>query len=232
MKLCIFSDIHGNGPAFEAAYEKILSEKADFNYFLGDFCGYFFNQIDIFKKLKAIPNLICLKGNHDHLLLKIAEGEKDLLSTYTQKYGQSMEHLLSQDIKEMIEWLRSAPEFYVNKELNCYACHGSPVDNLNGYIYPDTPIKKFAEYSQTLFLIGHTHYPMKRRLGSKLIVNPGSIGQPRHGGEATYAVIDMDGFDAEFKEIVYDKTGLADEIKMLDGSNTYLNNIIHRRRNG
>jgi len=232
MKLCVFSDIHGNGPAFDAAFEKILSEKADINFFLGDFCGYFFNQKQIFEKLRSIPNLIGLRGNHDQLLLSIAAGEKDLLSEYTKKYGRSMELLLDQDIKEIIEWLRSAPEFYLNKELNCYACHGSPENHLEGYIYPDTDIALFERYPQTLFLIGHTHYPMVRKLGEKMIVNPGSIGQPRHGGDATYAVIDMDGFDVEFKEIVYDKTKLADEIKRLDGHNTYLKNIIHRRKNG
>lgn len=231
MKLCVFSDIHGNGFAFDAALEKILSERADFNFFLGDFCGYFFDQNGIFKKLKAIPNLIRLRGNHDDLLLRMADGEKDLLSEYTQKYGRSMEHLLDQDIQEIIEWLRSAPRFYENRELNCYACHGSPWDHLDGYVYPDTSIEKFADYAQTLFLIGHTHYPMTRKLGNKLIVNPGSIGQPRHGGEASYAVIDMNSFIVEFKEIVYDKTKLAKEIERLDGNNMYLKNIIHRRKN-
>ncbi|MBT3387333.1 MAG: metallophosphoesterase family protein [Desulfobacula sp.] len=231
MKLCVFSDIHGNGFAFDAALEKMLSERADFNFFLGDFCGYFFNQKQIFKHLKTIPNLIYLKGNHDHLLLRMADGEKDLVSEYSQKYGRSMEYLLNQDIQEIIEWLRSAQDFYVDKELNCYACHGSPWDNLDGYIYPDTSIKKFADYPQTLFLIGHTHYPMVRKMGNKLIINPGSIGQPRHGGQASYAVIDMGSFTVEFKEIVYDKTTLAKEIEKLDSSNMYLKNIIWRRKN-
>jgi putative phosphoesterase len=232
MKICAFSDIHGNGFAFDAALEKILSEQADFNFFLGDFCGYFFNQNKIIKQLKTIPNLIYLMGNHDDLVLRIADGEKDLLSQYTRKYGRSMEHLHNQDIKEIMEWLRSALRFYDNRELNCYACHGSPENNLEGYIYPDSDIALFERYPQTLFLIGHTHYPMVRKFGEKIIVNPGSIGQPRHGGEATYAVIDMDGFAVEFKEIVYDKTKLADEIKRLDGHNDYLKNIIHRRKNG
>jgi predicted phosphodiesterase len=36
MKICATSDIHGNGPAFNAAPDGILSEKADVNVFLGD----------------------------------------------------------------------------------------------------------------------------------------------------------------------------------------------------
>lgn len=48
MKICVFSDIHGNGPAFRVAYEMIMSEKADINIFLGDLCGYYFDQKEIF----------------------------------------------------------------------------------------------------------------------------------------------------------------------------------------
>lgn len=31
MNICIFSDIHGNGPAFNAAYKMIVAENADMN---------------------------------------------------------------------------------------------------------------------------------------------------------------------------------------------------------
>ena len=43
--------------------------------------------------------------------------------------------------------------------------------------------------------MGHTHVPFIRRIGGKLIVNPGSVGQPRSGdARASYAVWD----DGEF----------------------------------
>jgi len=38
-------------------------------------------------------------------------------------------------------------------------------------------------------LLGHTHMPALRMVGDTLIVNPGSLGQPRYGTpDATYAV--------------------------------------------
>ena len=49
MKICLFSDIHGNGPAFEAAYTKLMGEQADLNIFLGDLCGYYFDELEILK---------------------------------------------------------------------------------------------------------------------------------------------------------------------------------------
>jgi predicted phosphodiesterase len=65
MRICLFSDIHGNGPAVRAAHPMIMSEKADVHVFLGDLCGYYFDQNEIFILLQSIPNLVALKGNHD-----------------------------------------------------------------------------------------------------------------------------------------------------------------------
>src|SRR5215472_4591133 len=33
-------------------------------------------------------------------------------------------------------------------------------------------------------MVGHSHVPFIRRIGRKLIVNPGSVGQPRSGRKA------------------------------------------------
>jgi predicted phosphodiesterase len=45
-------------------------------------------------------------------------------------------------------------------------------------------------------LVGHTHVPFVRRVNRKVIVNPGSIGQPRSGdARASYAVWEDGRFD-------------------------------------
>jgi putative phosphoesterase len=42
-----------------------------------------------------------------------------------------------------------------------------------------------------VLLVGHSHVPFIRRIGGKVIVNPGSVGQPRSGdARASYAVWD------------------------------------------
>jgi diadenosine tetraphosphatase ApaH/serine/threonine PP2A family protein phosphatase len=39
-----------------------------------------------------------------------------------------------------------------------------------------------------VILVGHTHVPFVRTVGIRQIVNPGSLGQPKHGGpHASYA---------------------------------------------
>ena len=105
MKICVFSDIHGNGPAFHAAVRGIISEKADINVFLGDLCGYYYDQMEILPRLRLIPNLIALKGNHDSLFLDIYHGDNNARRNYQRQYGKSMEQLLQSECHELAAWL-------------------------------------------------------------------------------------------------------------------------------
>ncbi len=229
MKICVFADIHGNGPAFQKAYPQIMAEEADANIFLGDLCGYYFDQKEIFFMLKAVPNLIAIKGNHDLIFLQIIiNKDEELRQTYLKKYGNSMENLLSQETGELEKWLTGLQGSYIHSNSNFAFYHGSPWDHLGGYIYPDSSLEKFLDYPSSLFVLGHTHYPMTRKIENKLIVNPGSLGQPRNGGLPTYAVIDCPSKKVTFREISYDKTDLIRQIDKLDGNNDYLKKILYR----
>ena len=140
MKLCVFSDIHGNGVAFKAAEKMLLNEAADMNLFLGDLCGYYHDQIEIFDRLRTFPNLFAVLGNHDQIFLDIKKGNAELAAEYLSKYGRSMELLLERENCQMADWLRALPKMLRIPKLGCLVCHGSPDDPLNGYIYPDTDI--------------------------------------------------------------------------------------------
>ncbi len=229
MKICIFSDIHGNGPAFNAAYGMITSEKADINIFLGDLCGYYYDQMEILDRLTAIPKLSAVKGNHDHIFLGIISGDSELGVTYMKKYGCSMENLLNNDTTGLVRWLSGLPEScaVADTAMSCY--HGSPWDLMEGYVYPDSRLDRFLDYPELYFLLGHTHYPMVRRIGDKFIINPGSLGQPRNGGWPTYAVLDYHSMKVSIKEVIYDKSELLRRIEKVGGDNAYLKSILGRQ---
>ncbi len=221
MRICVFSDIHGNIHAFRVAYNMIISEKADVNIFLGDLCGYYFNQYDILDMLQTIPSLIALKGNHDSIFLKIIEGDKDLRKNYLKKYGCSMENLLRDNNNDIIQWLSGLPESYISSDLDLSCYHGSPWDTMDGYVYPDSPLEKFLDYPISFFILGHTHYRMSRNIGDKLIVNPGSLGQPRDGGWPTYTVIDYPLKKIWFREVPYNKSEFLKRIEEIGDDNPY-----------
>jgi putative phosphoesterase len=227
-KICVFADVHGNGPAFINAFSMICSERADLNFFLGDLCGYYFDQCQIFEMIRSIPNLVAYQGNHDRTFLKIVEGDETLRKDYLRQYGRSIEHLLEDANGELIRWLSSLPESFSLESLDLVGYHGSPWDPLDGYVYPDTPLERFLEYRFSIFLLAHTHYPMARKIDDKLVLNPGSLGQPRNGGWPTYATVQFPELDIEFKEVFYDKNELLKQIDEMNGSNQYLKEVLLR----
>tara|TARA_B100000959_G_C14425449_1_gene396285 strand:+ start:137 stop:403 length:267 start_codon:yes stop_codon:yes gene_type:complete len=70
MKICILSDIHGNYEALKKCVNE--AKKLNINRFfcLGDYVGYYYEPdkcIDLLKKINAV----CIKGNHEDMLLNI-----------------------------------------------------------------------------------------------------------------------------------------------------------------
>jgi predicted phosphodiesterase len=58
--------------------------------------------------------------------------------------------------------------------------HGSPRDHLYEYVYPDM-LEKIVFPVSDITALGHTHWQFSKPLGNMLVLNPGSIGQPRDG---------------------------------------------------
>ena len=83
MKICAFSDIHGNIEAFD----KMISNETgnvDAYIFAGDIWGYFYDQSEIIDRLSAITNLYAVKGNHDEYYLG-----REITPELINKYGSS-----------------------------------------------------------------------------------------------------------------------------------------------
>jgi predicted phosphodiesterase len=82
--------------------------------------------------------------------------------------------------------------------------HGSPRDPLDEYAPADLEFwkRRLENVEADVVCVGHTHQPYVLEVGEKLVINPGSIGQPRDGDpRASYAVIE--NFRVELKRIDY-----------------------------
>lgn len=228
MRLCIFADIHGNAPAFRAAYKSILTEAADVNVFAGDLCGYYYDQIAIYEELRSVPNLVAIRGNHDKMFLALIDGDEDLRRQYAARYGRSMEHLMDSDHTNLLAWLRELPEQVMIDDVSIAVYHGAPWNVNEGYVYPDSPLEEFRAYRSSCFVLAHTHYSMVRSIDDKLVVNPGSLGQPRNGKGPSYAVFESTTKDFIVKEFSYDKAELLKRIAQIGDTNTYIRKILDR----
>jgi protein phosphatase len=66
-----------------------------------------------------------------------------------------------------------------------------------------------------VLLVGHTHTPFIRRIGNRVVVNPGSLGQPKTGKpDACYAVWEDGLF--QLKSFPYDVNKTAGKLKALE----------------
>jgi len=99
-----------------------------------------------------------------------------------------------------------------------YVCHGTPANPLQGDLHPATAPEAelralFEPVAADVIVLGHTHLPALRLLGRQLIVNPGSLGQPRYGvPDATYAVWN-DG-RVQIHHLHYDHGALAQRLRL------------------
>ncbi len=227
MKVGIFSDIHGNIYAFKKVWEKLKQESCDLYLMLGDICGYYYYQNEIIDILRNIENIVCVRGNHDDLFLKILK-DAGLEKEYATQYGKSCSILKNSISKENLEFIQNMSNHYILEDINAVLFHGSPWDYMNGYVYPDSSLKQFGDIVFSFVFLGHTHYPMHKILNGKHIVNPGSCGQPRDFNLASYAIFDSDKQECSIKRIAYDVELMVGDVRKNKEVNPYLEEVLMR----
>ena len=97
--------------------------------------------------------------------------------------------------------------------------HASPRDSLFEYIYPDVSgeeVESLINFSECrVVLLGHTHIPMRLPVKSRILANPGSVGQPRDGNpNASLGFLTLTAGKCEFenKRVKYDVQSAAAKI--------------------
>ena len=211
MRICIFSDVHGNSESLD----KMLScetENVDAFVFAGDIWGYFYDQPEIIDRLINIENLIAVKGNHDEYYLS-----DDRSNELLNKYGSSY---LTDISNEQMSFMQSLPDYLditiKGKRVGIY--HGGTMDFLEQRVYPDSTIAENSVFEQYDYLIlGHTHYRMCRKINDALVINPGSLGQPRDGNGFSYCILDTETGRIDFKNVIVDIDKLLLQAEKKDG---------------
>ena len=215
MKLGVISDVHGNAHALRPVLA-FLQERVDRLLFLGDLVGYypFVNEcVDMWDE----GRIVSIGGNHDQVLTRCIRLQKAPEREYQASYGSALERTQRSLSKRAESLLLSWP---TQRRLNLASVgiamfHGTPWDPLEGRVYPDfTQWERFDDCPEDIILMGHTHYPVLRRRKGKLILNPGSVGQPRDkSGAACCAELDLATGNAVHHRLPYDATALIDDAR-------------------
>lgn len=199
----IISDIHGNLEALEAVLREIRHQGIDEIWCLGDIVGYGPNPVECTDLIRKNCSLT-LMGNHDWALLNSPVGFNSLATAmiYKTKEWMRITDESNDDDQERWEFLSQLP---LSVERNgAFLVHASPRAELSEYILPSDVShdpRKFEEIFsmiENVCLVGHSHVPcvitddMELMLlhgentsvdidGRKMVINIGSVGQPRDG---------------------------------------------------
>lgn len=217
MLVAVVSDIHSNLAAFEAVLADLPT--VDEVWCLGDTVGYGPAPNECVELLLQ-QKQISIAGNHDLACVGLVDiayfnHEAQIASLWTGKR-------LKDTNKEVIR--RLPRELTVG---DFTLAHGSPREPIWEYILsPSEAMANFAHFSTPYCLVGHTHRPAVfwgpaedqpagystpepdeevQLAGRRMIINPGSVGQPRDGDpRASYALLDTQAQVVRFRRVEYD----------------------------
>jgi putative phosphoesterase len=185
MRILIVSDLHANLEAVRS-----LPEDYDELWVLGDLVDYGPNPYEVVEFVRRKASLV-IRGNHDN---SVGYDQDPKCSPRFRRMAEETCRFTRAVItNEQLQFLRSLPltaERLVDG-VRFSACHAAPGDPLYEYRPPDSPLwdSEPASGFTDVLLVGHTHLPFRRRLGGRIVANPGSVGQPKHGNARTcYAI--------------------------------------------
>lgn len=187
-RIGLISDIHGNHVALQA----VLDDMGQVDGFVcaGDIVGYGPSPERCLQTIRE-QDIPTVQGNHDR---KVAEGRG---SESGDEYAQRVLD------DEQRTWLDDLPRKRSLFDDRLKVVHDHP-DERDRYTFPDQ-FEADLLGDEDVLVLGHTHFQHAEQLDSEIIVNPGSVGQPRdRDPAAAYAVVDLDGPSVDLFRVEYD----------------------------
>ena len=225
MRVLLISDIHANLTALKAVLEH--ANDPDAVWCLGDLVGYGPDPNECVELISNLPNILCLIGNHDQAVL----GEIPL-SRFNSDAGAVVAWTQSVLSEQNQAYLNTLPS---KVTLEGYTlAHGSPNQPVWEYILdPNTADRNFEAFSTDYCFVGHSHLPIifqrpfpnsfalprtvqwqePMHLIPRMILNPGSVGQPRDGDpRASYGILDTEAQTWEMWRVEYEVKEVQERI--------------------
>lgn len=187
MRILLVADIHANWPALNA-----LKEPFDVCLFLGDLVDYALDPAPCLDWVRRNAQH-AVRGNHDHgaaqnVMIQGRNGFKQLTGLTRpltrERLGEAG-----------LNYLGRLPvtQHATLGDLRYLLVHATPRDPLDEYGPPDPEFwsRRLEAVDADVVCVGHTHLPYVLEVDGKLVVNPGSLGQPRDGDpRGSYAIIE------------------------------------------
>lgn len=209
MQLGLLSDIHGNRIALEAVLDHM--PPVDGFVCAGDVVGYnpWPAECVATVRERAIPTV---QGNHDRAVAA------DAAPGFNAMARAGVEHARAALDDEAITWLGALPERRTVADGRIAVVHGHPDDpdhytrprEFAGGLIDSAAGRLGVDDGLDALVLGHTHVQHHGVFPEGVVVNPGSVGQPRDGDpRAAYAILDVDERTVEERRVEYDTDTVA-----------------------
>lgn len=216
MLLGLISDVHANVVALDAVLEELRRQRVEQVVCLGDLIGYGPAPNETIERIRE-ERLLCTLGAADE---RIAF---DFASQPLPRKGVGDATLeWTREVLDVahVAWLRELP---VQRRVDTpagrlRAFHGTsedPAERTELHVDPITLNRLLERHRCRILAAGATHVPYFRRVGSGVVVNPGSVGLSLNGEPgADYALlrIEEDRIDVRMDKVEYDVAAVAFDI--------------------
>ncbi|WP_284012842.1 metallophosphoesterase family protein [Halobaculum litoreum] len=213
MRLGLLSDVHGNRIALEAVLADM--PPVDGLVCAGDVVGYgpWPGECVAMLRERDVPTVL---GNHDRA---VAGGSTAGFNGMAKAGVEYAREALDDDA---LAWLSNLPERRTVADGRVAVVHGHP-DDPDRYTYPHQMSERLLaraadrldanEWELDALVFGHTHLQGTESFPRGVVVNPGSVGQPRDGDpRAAYAVLDVAAREVDLRRVAYDVEAVAEAV--------------------
>src|SRR6185436_16440707 len=217
MRYLVLSDIHSNIEALSAVVRKAREIGYDRAVCCGDLVGYGPNPAEVMDLLDEIETT-SIRGNHDRVVSGLDEPTHfNVAARHAVEWTR--EHL-PEPYRQRLAELTVGP-LQITETMRLV--HGSAKDEDEYVVTQNDALVNLALPGPSITFFGHTHEPLvftrtvrwspsyeadgsaRLRLpADKVLVNPGSIGQPRDGDpRASFVIWDEEEWIVEFHRVEY-----------------------------
>jgi diadenosine tetraphosphatase ApaH/serine/threonine PP2A family protein phosphatase len=217
MRYAIISDIHGNIEALEAVLRDAEAQKADELLCLGDLIGYGADPNECIEAVRPAASVV-IAGNHDWAA--VGKLGLEYFNAAAKRAAEWTESVLTAENRRYVERLPLTAT--VGDDVMLVHSSPSRPEEWMYVFHPGQAARDFSAFEQPFCFIGHTHQPavftdnggfhlggaldrFRMGVGTRYMVNVGSVGQPRDGNpKAAYCLFDTEKLTVSIRRVEYD----------------------------
>src|ERR1700693_1101930 len=233
MRILVLSEIHANATALTAALAA-AKDRWDHAVCLGDVVGYGPDPNEVTSRIREL-GARTIRGNHD-------KAATDLMEThdFNPVAKAAVDWTRSQLSPENLKWISELPSGPLETD-GVVLVHGAFQDEDEYVFTPQQALEGLLDSTAAVTFFGHTHHQggfsylsasnhlemlnlhprssesfaaLRLDAGSRYLLNPGSIGQPRDSdSRAGFAIADLEHNVVEFWRVPYDISGVQSRMR-------------------